>query len=481
MKKTTFTNKYFKKGTYSVGLTIVVLAVVIIINLIAGELPSNIKNIDISSTDIYSISDTTKNILDTLDKEIQITILAEDGSIDSRIKRFLELYKESNQKITVQTIDPIQHPTALKTYQAEANSIVVACETTGKSRVISMDDIIQYDEQYYYYYGQLNETAFDGEGQLTSAIDYVINDNNHKIYTTSGHGEADLSSAVADALEKQNFSVDTVNLLADGGIPADCELLLLHGLTKDLAEDELSLLEDYMNNGGSVYVILGDIQVDTPNLDVLLGTYGLQIAEGYIADTTRYYQNDPYTFFPVGDTSSKILSGVASEDYALIYSTLGLVQTAEDEEMDAFLTTSESAYAVSADSQKIGSYVLGARVEKTVNAANTTIGDATTTGEATSAKDADSKKAQLTVLSSVNFVSENLLTRFTNLANSTIFMNSVTANFEDVENISIPSKSLEIQMNTVATGGLFGILFVAVIPLGIIICGLLVWRKRRKA
>ena len=60
MKKTTFTNKYFKKGTYSVGLTIVVLAVVIVINLIAGELPSGIKNIVMS--DINGIISRDKDL-----------------------------------------------------------------------------------------------------------------------------------------------------------------------------------------------------------------------------------------------------------------------------------------------------------------------------------------------------------------------------------------------------------------------------------
>ena len=118
MKKTTFTNKYFKKGTYSVGLTIVVLAVVIVINLIAGELPSGIKNIDISSTNIYSITDTTKEMLDTLDNEIQITILAQEGNVDTRITRFIDLYKERSDNISVETIDPVQHPTELSTYEA---------------------------------------------------------------------------------------------------------------------------------------------------------------------------------------------------------------------------------------------------------------------------------------------------------------------------------------------------------------------------
>lgn len=500
MKKTTFTNKYFKKGTYSIGLTAVVLAVVIVINLIAGELPSNIKNIDISSTDIYSITDTTKNMLDALDKDIEIIILAQESNIDTRISRFLDLYEEGSDKISVEVIDPVQHPTALTTYEAEENSVVVSCEATGKSRAIAMTDIIQYDEETYNYYGTYEETAFDGEGQVTSAINYVMDGANHMIYTTSGHGEADLSSNISDALEKQNFTVSSVNLLADGGIPDDCELLMIHGITKDLADDELTMLNSYMRNGGSAYVILGAIEGDTPNLDSFLENFGLKMAEGYIVDSQRYYQNDPYTFFPVADTSHEAFTGLADDDYALICYTLGLEKTSDDNtDVEEFLTTSEGAYAVTDDSEKNGTYIIGARVERSVNSASwnkdtaTTDGDATTSGDAATVEDtttdgdADSTQltgnevAQLTVLSSVNFIADTILTKFSNLANSTIFMNTVTANFEDVENISIPTKSLEIQMNTVATGGLFGIIFVEIIPLGMIILGFIVWRKRRKA
>ncbi len=52
-----------KNGAYSVGLTVIVLAVVIVINLIAGQIPEGYRNIDVSSTKIYEISDTSREFL----------------------------------------------------------------------------------------------------------------------------------------------------------------------------------------------------------------------------------------------------------------------------------------------------------------------------------------------------------------------------------------------------------------------------------
>ena len=59
-------------------------------------------------------------------------------------------------------------------------------------------------------------------------------------------------------------------------------------------------------------------------------------------------------------------------------------------------------------------------------------------------------------------------------------MNAVTANFEDVTNVAIPSKSLEVTYNTVTHGGMWGIVFILVIPVITVAAGLMVWLKRRR-
>ena len=111
------------------------------------------------------------------------------------------------------------------------------CEDNGKTETIQMSDIIKYDQMSYYYYGQTKETEFDGEGQLTSAVSYVTNDVQKNIYVTEGHGEAALGTLASDLLEKSGLTVNTVNLLTGGGIPEDCELLLINAPVSDLADD----------------------------------------------------------------------------------------------------------------------------------------------------------------------------------------------------------------------------------------------------
>ena len=77
-------------------------------------------------------------------------------------------------------------------------------------------------------------------------------------------------------------------------------------------------------------------------------------------------------------------------------------------------------------------------------------------------------------------IDEGITSTFTNLANLTIFMNAATANFEDISNISIPAKSLEVTYNTIPTAGLWASIFIFLIPVFCVIMGFAVWMRRRK-
>ena len=58
--KKSFTNMNFRKGTYSAGISAIVIAIVVVINMLAGQLPENIKTIDLSNQKYYTVGKTTK-------------------------------------------------------------------------------------------------------------------------------------------------------------------------------------------------------------------------------------------------------------------------------------------------------------------------------------------------------------------------------------------------------------------------------------
>lgn len=422
--KNLFRSSESRNGSYSVGITALVIAIIVIVNLIAGQIPEKYKNLDVSSTKIYEISKTSKKLLKNMDHKVKFTVLANKEEADERIVTFLSKYSALSSKISVEWIDPVLHPSALTENDASENSIVVSCQDTGKKKVVSFSDIIVTDMSSYYYTGSASETKFDGEGQLSSAVNYVTSDVVRKIYQTSGHGETTLSSTIQDLMDKNNYTLEGLNTVMNPEIPDDCELLLMYAPTSDLTADEKNSVESYLKDGGKMMLLLGDTNsTELPNLASIMKTYGME------------------------------------SQMVLLLNTHGMTLT--DPERDSisttsFMTTSDNAYAVTEDSQsQAGSYVLGAVAVE--------------------------DSSRFTVISAGSLIASEITDTFPQLENTKLFMNAVAANFDGAKDLSIEAKSLTPVYNTMQHAGLLSLLVIFILPLGILLSGFAVWMKRRKA
>ena len=284
-------------------------------------------------------------------------------STDDRIKAFLKKYAALSDKITVKWVDPVLHPGELTKNNVEENMILVSDKKTKKTTTVSFSDIIVTDEYSYYTTGSSTESEFDGEGQLTSAINYVTSEETSKIYRTSGHGEATFSSSVSDLLTKNNLETEEINLSMNPEIPDDCDLLFLYAPTSDITDDEKTIIEKYLSDGGKVYLILGDTTSDTPNLDGIMSDYGLKKVSGYIADTQRCYQGNYYAIFPQLSLSGDLGSGISNQ-MVLLLNSPGMEKTDTDNDnltVTPFMQTSDSGYAVTENRPDTGTVYPGSR------------------------------------------------------------------------------------------------------------------------
>ncbi|XCP85417.1 GldG family protein [Roseburia hominis] len=501
-----------KYGTYSLVLTAVVIAIAVVVNLVVSQLPEKWKNVDISDNRLYEISDVSRNMLKKLDQKVTMNVIAELDSIDDRIETFVKKYAALSGKIEVKWTDSVLHPSALKENDTEGDVIVVSCEETGKSTTIPFSSIIEYDQYSYYTTGQMSETSFDGEGQLTGAVNYVTSDSVKKIYRTSGHGEETFSTSVTDLFSRNNLETEEINLSMNPEIPSDCDLLFLYGPTSDITDDEKELILNYLADGGNVYLILGDAANSTPNLNAVMERYGLRKADGYIADMQRNYQGNYYAIFPQLSLSGDLGTGISNE-MVLLVNSLGMEKLdTEDSEslmVSPFMQTSSNAYAVTENDEAEGQYILGAVATEAVsadgedssgddaeeNAGDGTEEDAAESGddsaEGNTESDSDSstsiddteepRESRLTVLASTSMINSEITDQLTTLDNLTLFVNSVTENFDDVENLAIEAKSLATEQNTPMHAGSISLIVIFVIPLAVLVFGFVVWMRRRKA
>mgnify|MGYP001852456442 CR=1 FL=1 len=232
-----WSSKNIRNGSYSIGAVVIVIAIVVVVNMIVGELPSGWTSFDLSDSGLYSIGDTTKDAAGALEEDVSIYLIAESGSEDDLIVNLLERYEELSSHITVEQIDPVLNPNFTSQYTddtVDSNSVIVVSEK--RSKVINYTDMYETTLDYSTYSYQT--TGFDGEGQITSAIDYVTTDNMPVMYVLQGHDELSMTDTMTELIEKGNIEIQELNLVTAESVPEDADCLFIYGPQRDLSEEE---------------------------------------------------------------------------------------------------------------------------------------------------------------------------------------------------------------------------------------------------
>ena len=469
---------YKKHGTYRAGMSVFACVAVVLVNLIAGNLPSQYLKYDVSEQKLFTTGEQTAEILENLDEDITLYLVAQQGGEDSTLLELLERYEGLSSHISVETIDPVLHPNFVSQYTDEnlsENSVLVVGQE--RSRAVDYYDIYQYSVDYTTYSSTLD--SFDGEGQITSAIDYVTADEIPVLYTLEGHDEAALSSSLTSSIEKENIEIESLSLLTNEAVPEDAQMLLIYGPLSDISEDEKNKITDYMDRGGQVVYLRGYTDQETPNLDSILEEYGISLAEGIVLEgsSDHYLPNYPYYLLP-NINYSDYTSDVTSR-YVLMAFAEGMTETAagtesgegEDSSLnyESLLTTSSEAYSkVNLESENLGMeegdiagpFDLGVVVTKTLD---------------------DGNEAKLIVFSSETLLDEQVDAMVSG-GNSTLFMNVLSQLADHESTVSIEAKSVAVSLLTVTAGSaiFWGLLTILIIPLFLLSLGGVIWFQRRK-
>ena len=477
-EKRTQNKKNLRNGFYSIGITAVVIAIVVVFNLVVQELPSNLREIDLSSEKLYTIGDQTKEVLDNLDKDVEMYLIAQDGTESSDIQRLLERYEDRSSHVTVEQRDPAVYPTFTQQYTSDSvnnNSVIVVCG--DKSRVVDYSDMYETSINYQTYTQET--TAFDGEGQLTSAINYVISEDMPVLYTLEGHDEVSMGTTMTETIQKANIDIQSLNLLTQEAVPDDAACLLIFSPATDLSEDEANKVIDYLENGGKALILSDYTEEDMPNFQSVLENYGVQTVDGIVmeGDTNHYISQNPYYLLP-NIESSDVTSGLSSGSRYVLMALAQGIQTMDNIRdslnIESILTTSDSAYSKT-DLENM----------QTMEKENGDIDGPFDLG-----------------VSITEEVGEDTETRIVYFAASTIFDDTIDsyvsgANYEllssalswlcqtdedSTNTISISSKSLDTSSLTISAADVsfWSIVVTAVIPVCILVIGFGIWMKRRK-
>ena len=454
-----------KGGSYSLALTAIVLAILIAVNVLVSVLPSSATKYDITSTNLYSITSSTKVVVNALEKDVDIYWIVQSGEEDEIIENLLSKYESLSSHITVTKKNPDVYPTFTAQYTDDDvanNSLIVECG--DKSRYIAYSDIYLTDVDYTTY---SYVYSFDGEGAITSAIDYVVSDELPKLYMLEGHGEADLPTEFENQIEKENMELESFSLLNTDEIPEDADAVLIYAPETDISEEEAGMLEDYLLTGGKLLVIAGPTEDGTlTNLYSVLESYGIVVADGLVVEGDRSYYafQQPYILLPEIESNDITDALIDANYFAIFPLAQGLTITGND--ATALLTTSDSSFSKAAGFQ-LDTY------EKE---------DGDTDGPFAVAVTVDTANDGQMIWFASSYFLEDLYNAYSSGANLDLVMNALSSLIGQRDAVSIRSKSLSYNYLTISdsSASMLKAWMIGIIPAAFVIYGVITVIDRRK-
>lgn len=456
----------FRGGTYALSITAVVLAILVVLNVLVSALPSSLTKLDISATKLYSITSNTKVVVNALEEDVTIYWIVQSGEEDDVIENLLSKYESLSDHIKVVKKNPDVYPTFAEQYTNETvqnNSLVVECG--DRSRFIGYDDIyIQEADIYSYTYS----TSFEGEGAITSAIDYVVTDDLPQLYVLEGHGEQELPQNFKEQIEKENIETNTLSLLTVDEVPEDADAILIYEPSSDLSEEEIDMLYEYAEDGGKLLVIAGPTEDGIlENLYSLLENYDVETCEGIVVEGNRdRYTMQPYVLLPEMSSHEITDSLIEENYYPNMPISQGMIINDESGAVTPLLTTSSESFS------KIAGYDLTTYEKE----------DGDVDGPFAVALSIDcSNEGQIVWFSSAAFL-DDMYNALSSGSNSDLAMNALSSLIGESEAMAIRSKSLNYNYLSItdSTASLLKTLMIGVFPLTYLGVGVFVILKRRR-
>lgn len=477
--KIKFNTKYLKTGGYSIIVSVVALAIIIVLNLFVNQLPTTWTKLDMSANDTYSLGEETEKLVGEIKDNVKISYICQLGNEDDNILMMLNKYGDMNDKITVEQVDPALNPGYLSGDRANLEEGSIIVESDKRSTVVTEFNIYypgvseDYMMNYYMQYGSMpSATGFALESCMTSALNYVTTDVLPVVYNLTGHSEQALSTTYSGYFESESMELKSLDLSNVEAVPEDCDAILICMPKTDITPDESERLLNYLKAGGRLMYVsyfANTIETEFTNLNAVLDYYGVSESEGviYEGDSNYHYPTAAYALKAIyGDHT--IVESLAGYNLYLGYCQ-GIVTSDELRDtvtVTPLLSTTEKAYAkVNMDSQTAskeegdleGPFDYAVAITETNDEGNET---------------------RIVWVNSPMFMDEQSDLYGTIKA---MFVNSFAWMCDKEDSISIPVKALEQEMLDITSvqSIILSVVFAIIVPIASIVTGFVVWIRRR--
>ncbi len=180
----------------------------------------------------------------------------------------------SNGRFDYQFVDPDANPVAAQNAKITQDGTIVLTLGTHSEQVTLVN-----------------------EQEIDSALVKLEHPGTRVVYFLTGHGEHSPEdtgntaySLAKNALTLKNYTVQTLNLAANPQVPQDALAIIIAGPQKPLSDNEVKLLQAYLDKGGSLVVMEEPLPVtnfgDSPDplATYLTQSWGVTLGKDFVID-----------------------------------------------------------------------------------------------------------------------------------------------------------------------------------------------------
>lgn len=361
-KKKKTEHKKLKHGFMSTAFTVVFVAVIVLVNVVATALFDRYPiTFDLTENNAFSISDKSEEYVKKIDTDVLITVFAKEDDFTNlatytrQADEVMKTYCKYNNRISYRYVDIDSNPDVMKNYSGDSiNQYDIIVETNPtkdvqRTRKLTLMDLVSFSDEFNemmaqygmtaeqlveqsgnalnalssitYYYGNSVITASNADQAFTSAFMTVTDPDPVVVTLLTGRDEITDLSYFQSLLIANGYTVNSVDI-ATQEIPEDTDVAVVPAPKTDYLSEELKKLDDFLDNDGQMnkqLIYLASVQQEeTPNIDEFLADYGIEVGDGVICETySSNYYSKPFQTIS-SELSDKFMQDVTTTDPNLL-------------------------------------------------------------------------------------------------------------------------------------------------------------------
>lgn len=249
--------------------TIAIFFIIILINFLALKYP---LRLDLTETNIYSLSPQSQALVKNLTQPLNIYVF--DFPPNNADIQLLKNYSRYNPLFSFEFVNP-----------------QVDIRLTQKFQVSRRGDVyIEYNDRQRIVQSVSPQTRLS-EVKISSTIAQIQRDIKPTIYILQGNGEPSIEtpgenslSQATQALRDRGYIINPLNLSTSPLIPPDADVLIISDSRKSLSQAEINPIKQYLERGGNLLLMYNYQTAVT--LEEILAEWGITFHDSLVVDSS---------------------------------------------------------------------------------------------------------------------------------------------------------------------------------------------------